>query len=143
MPVSVSASDLAIASKDSEIRALTLERDRALRDLSRLRDELSDALGRLSTLRDERENERTVLRAHEKSLRALEKENAQLKVMVDVHRDTNSEMHAFIETLAAKTNGTAAPGAAALWSPPLQPRSGSAPNAAMHDADVDDGNSSD
>lgn len=90
-----------LKAREDEVRALSIEKDVLRRDLNKARDEVEDLSKMKAIMMKENEEHASTISRQKKQIRLLQKEKSQLKILNEVHKETNANARKAIESLAA------------------------------------------
>lgn len=85
---------------DHEYQVLRAERDRLRAEVNQINDEFAKFTASTNALRKEHENQFDVITKQKKKLRQLERDNTQLKVLNEVHKEANANAQKTIQSMS-------------------------------------------
>lgn len=85
---------------DHELQALRAERDRLREEVNKINDEFAKFTESTNIIRKEYEEQLDLIGKQKKKLRQLERDNSQLSVLVEVHKETNANAQKTIKSIS-------------------------------------------
>merc|ERR1719273_146662 len=85
---------------DREYQSLRAERDRLREEVNKINDEFAKFTSSTNALRKEHDKQFDVITKQKKKLRQLERDNTQLKVLNEVHKEANANAQKTIQSMS-------------------------------------------
>jgi len=98
--------DFLLSAKDQEIRSLKVDRDRLRQECKQTAIDLDSLAAAHNMIQKEHEECIKELERIKNQMRSVEKEKAQLQILVEVHKETNTEMQKMLDSLRSDDSGS-------------------------------------